>query len=249
MDAGAALRIARLTVPEPGARVVEIGGGTGTLTRALVACGAQVTCLEIDPELIGILDSREDLAPARIIAADALTFDYGAAAGDAPWFAGGNLPYYIATPLLMRLLELPRPPARIVAMVQRDVADRLIARAGTPAYGSLSIAVQFRSVVRRAFALGPELFFPRPKVESTVVTLEVRSEPAVAVRDQAFLMQVVRGAFAYRRKTIANSLALSLGIERARVRAALRELNLDAEIRAEQLDLGTFAALADDLGT
>jgi 16S rRNA (adenine1518-N6/adenine1519-N6)-dimethyltransferase len=82
-----------------------------------------------------------------------------------------------------------------------------------------------------------------------VVTLEVRSEPAVAVRDQAFLMQVVRGAFAYRRKTIANSLALSLGIERARVRAALRELNLDAEIRAEQLDLGTFAALADDLGT
>lgn len=249
MDAGAALRIARLFDVRSGARAIEIGAGTGTLTRALVACGAPVTGIEIDPELVEILRSREDLTPARIVEADAMTFDFTSETGNEPWVAGGNLPYYVATALLMRLLELARPPARIVAMVQSDVADRLVAGAGSPSYGALSVAVGLRSIARRAFTLGPELFFPRPKVESTVVTLDVRDVPAVAVRDQAFLLQVVRGAFAYRRKTVANSLALSLGVERARVRTALRKLNLDAEIRAEQLDLGAFAALAADLGS
>ena len=95
--------------------------------------------------------------------------------------------------------------------------------------------------------LGPNAFFPRPNVDSAVVVLERRATPAVSVRDRTFFLQVVRGAFAYRRKTLANSLSLALGIERARTQAALASLQIDTEIRAEQLDLGAFGALADSL--
>jgi 16S rRNA (adenine1518-N6/adenine1519-N6)-dimethyltransferase len=249
MDGGAAHRIAALCVSEPEPRIFEIGAGTGALTRALLEAGARLTALEIDPELIEILRGRADLVAAEIVPADALEYDFDAATAGAAWTAAGNLPYNIATPLVMRWLALRNPPQRVVVMVQRDVADRFMARPSTPAYGSLSIAVQFSMQVRRAFVLGPSVFYPRPRIESAVVTLERRAEPAAAVRDRAFFEQVVRAAFAYRRKTLANSLALALDIERARVQAALVRLDLDTEIRGEQLDLAAFAALADDLGS
>ncbi len=248
MDGGAAKRIAVACVWEPGAPVVEIGAGTGALTRALLDCGARVTALEIDPELVAILREREDLAGADVREADALAFDYDATTGTQPWCAAGNLPYNIATPLVVRWLALERPPARIVVMVQRDVADRLSAAPGTPQYGSLTLLVSFWMTVRRAFNLGPGVFYPRPNVDSAVVIMERRVTPAVAVKDPAFLLQVVRAAFAYRRKTLANSLSLALGIERATTQAALASICLDTEIRAEQLDLGSFGALADALG-
>jgi len=249
MDGGAAHRIAALCVPRPGTRVFEIGAGTGALTAALLECGARVSAIEIDPDLVEILRGREDLAAAEIVPADALEYDFDAATAGAAWTAAGNLPYNIATPLVMRWLAVRNPPQRIVVMVQRDVADRFMARPSTPAYGSLSVAVQFSMQVRRAFVLGPSVFYPKPHVDSAVVTLERRAEPAVAVRDRAFFEQVVRAAFAYRRKTLANSLALALDIERTRVQTALARLGLDTEIRGEQLDLVAFAALADDLGS
>ncbi|MBC5810913.1 MAG: 16S rRNA (adenine(1518)-N(6)/adenine(1519)-N(6))-dimethyltransferase, partial [Candidatus Eremiobacteraeota bacterium] len=199
-------------------------------------------------DLVEILRSREELSCVEVVEADALAFDFGAWSCGAPWIAAGNLPYNIATPLLMRWIESQGGPQRIVAMIQRDVADRLVAAPNSPAYGSLSLAVQFAADVRRAFVLGPRSFFPQPKVESAVVVLERRAQPAVAVRDHAFFRQVVRGAFAYRRKTLANSLALALPLERSAVTAALARLGLDTEIRGEQLDLAGFAALADALG-
>jgi 16S rRNA (adenine1518-N6/adenine1519-N6)-dimethyltransferase len=248
MDGGASKRIAAACVASGLSRVIEVGAGTGALTRALLDCGVTLTAIEIDPDLVEILRDREDLSRAEIVQADALEFDYAAAAGDAPWCAAGNLPYNIATPLIAGWLEQRNPPARIVAMVQRDVADRLTARPSTPQYGSLSLLASYWSEPKRAFVLGPSVFYPRPKVDSAVVVLERRPEPAVSARDPAFFMQVVRGAFAYRRKTLANSLSLALGIERARTQAALSVLAIDTEIRAEQLDLGAFAALADELG-
>jgi 16S rRNA (adenine1518-N6/adenine1519-N6)-dimethyltransferase len=247
MDGGALARIAALCAPEPGTRVFEIGAGTGALTRALLERGARVTALEVDPDLVEILRERDDLAASTIVEADALAFDFDGASSDEPWCAAGNLPYNVATPLILRWLELARPPERIVAMVQRDVAERFTARPSTPQYGSLTLAVNYRTIVRRAFILGPNAFFPRPKVESAVVTFERRAAPAVEVRDPAFFLQVVRAAFAYRRKTLANSLSLALGIDRARTQAALKALDIDTEIRAEQLDLGAFGALADRL--
>jgi 16S rRNA (adenine1518-N6/adenine1519-N6)-dimethyltransferase len=249
MDGGAAKRIAVACVPEPGARVVEIGAGTGALTRALLDREARVTALEIDPNLVEILKAREDLAAADVVLADALGFDYDALVGDEIWCAAGNLPYNVGTPLVLRWLELAHPPARIVVMLQRDVADRLTAAPGTPAFGSLTLFVSFWMTVRQAFTLGPSAFYPRPSVESAVVVMERRTVPAVTVKDAAFLLQVVRAGFAYRRKTLANSLTLALGIDRATTQAALASIQLDSEIRAEQLDLSSFGALADALGT
>jgi 16S rRNA (adenine1518-N6/adenine1519-N6)-dimethyltransferase len=227
--------------------VIEVGAGTGALTRALLECGANLSAIEIDLDLVEILRERRDLAAAQILAGDALGFDYAALAGNGPWCAAGNLPYNIATPLIAGWLEQRNAPQRIVAMVQRDVADRLTARPSTPQYGSLTLFANYWTTPKRAFVLSPRFFYPRPNVDSAVVVLERRPEPAVAVRDPARFMQVVRGAFAYRRKTLANSLSLALGIERARTQAALNALNIDTEIRAEQLDLGAFAALADEL--
>jgi len=248
MDGGALRRIAVLCVREPGERIIEVGAGTGALTRALLELGARLTALEIDPELVATLCEQSDLAGAEIVEADALAYDFDRAAETRTWCAAGNLPYNIATPLIARWLQLRHPPTRIVAMLQRDVADRLTARPGTPQYGSLSLIVAYAMTVRRVFVLPPSAFYPQPKVESAVVVMERLAEPAVAVGDPARLRQVVRGAFAYRRKTLANSLMLALGIERTRTQNALAVLDVDTEIRAEQLDLGVFAALADLLG-
>jgi len=247
MDGGAAKRIAVACVPVPGARVIEVGAGTGTLTRALLAANARLTALEIDPDLVEILNERSDLASAHIVAVDALDFDYEAEAAGEAWCGAGNLPYNIATPLIIGWLTLSNPPTRIVVMIQRDVAERLNARPSTPQYGSLTLLVNYWMTVKRAFVLGPRSFYPAPKVDSAVVVLERRETPAVSVRNPAFFLQVVRAGFAYRRKTLANSLSLALGLERARTQAALATLNVDSEIRAEQLDLGVLGALADIL--
>ena len=248
MDGGAAKRIAVACVSASLRRVIEIGAGTGALTYALLECGAEVTAIEVDGELVEILRERTDLAAANIVHADALAFDYASATAQEPWCAAGNLPYNVATPLIAAWLELAHPPSRIVAMVQRDVADRLAAIPGSAAYGSLTLLVSYSMSVRRAFTLGPGAFYPRPGVDSTVVVMERRERPAVAVRDRTFLLQVVRAGFAYRRKTLANSLSLALDIERERTQTALASLDIDTEIRAEQLDLGNFGALADALG-
>jgi 16S rRNA (adenine1518-N6/adenine1519-N6)-dimethyltransferase len=247
MDSGAAARIADLVVPAPGTRVIEIGPGTGTLTRALLDTQAAVTAIELDEDMVRILRSRDDLAEAAIVHADALTFDYAAFGGGAAWRCTGNLPYNIATPLIMRFIEMSGGPELLVVMMQKDVVDRLRAKPGERAYGSLSVAVQYRMHVERAFTLASRVFYPQPKVDSTVVRLQRRDQPAVSVVDEARFLQVVRGAFAYRRKTLANSLSLALNIDRAMVTNALRQLDYDTEIRGEQLAIGDFARIADAL--
>jgi 16S rRNA (adenine1518-N6/adenine1519-N6)-dimethyltransferase len=247
MDGGAATRIARLAVDNPGERVIEIGAGTGALTRALLERTVDVTAFDIDPELVAVLRSREELAPVTILQADALAFDFTGWAGEAPWVATGNLPYNIATPLILALAARPRPPERIVVMIQSDVADRLTAQPGTASYGSLTIAVALRMRVERAFSVAPAQFYPRPNVNSAVVVLRPHIIAPVMVRDIAHFERVVRGAFAYRRKTLANALSLSLAVPRERITDALQTLHLRPEIRGEALDLATFAALADAL--
>ena len=247
MDTGTSARIAKLTVDAPGDRVLEVGAGTGSLTLQLLAAGADLTAFELDDSLVEILRSRDDLAGAVIEHGDALDYDYAAYAGAGPWRVAGNLPYNIATPLMIKLAQMERPPERLVAMIQKDVADRLLARPGTAAYGSLTVAIALTMRVERAFNVSPGQFFPRPKVVSTVVVLHRLEAPAVPVADRKRFEQVVRGAFAYRRKTLANSLALALEIPRDRVESALAAIDLDADIRGETLDLATFARLTDAL--
>jgi 16S rRNA (adenine1518-N6/adenine1519-N6)-dimethyltransferase len=250
VDPAAARRIAKLCVADAGAqppRVLEIGAGTGALTVALLAEDAHVTAIEIDPALTALLRSREDLHGAHIENADALTFDYAGWAGGSPWHVAGNLPYNVATPLIVGFAEMDDGPQSLTVMVQKDVAGRLAAKPGTPAYGSLSIAVQYAMTVEPAFTLGPKDFYPAPKIDSTVVRMLRRAQPAVRPRDLALFRKVVRAAFAYRRKTLANSLALALGIDRAAIERAIRASNLSPEQRGERLDLDDFARLADAL--
>jgi 16S rRNA (adenine1518-N6/adenine1519-N6)-dimethyltransferase len=249
VEGNAAQRIARLAVSAcvPGSAMLEIGAGTGALTKALLDEGARVTAIEIDGDLAELLRARDDLGAAEIVCDDALEFDYAGWAADRPWCVAGNLPYNVATPLIVRLIEMDGGPAALCVMVQKDVADRLAAKPGTKAYGSLSVAVQYAMHVERAFTLGPRSFYPPPKVQSTVVLLKRRTEPAVRPRDLELFRKVVRAAFAYRRKTLANSLSLALGIERARVERALASCNLPAELRGERLTLDDFARVADAL--
>jgi len=221
------------------ARVLEIGAGTGALTVALLARGARLTALEIDPALVQILPERGDLGGVEIVEADALQFDYDAFAGGGAWIVAGNLPYNVGTPLLAELATRDLPPQRIVAMLQKDVVDRLTAKPATPAYGSLTVLVGARMNVRRAFTLGRSHFHPPPNVDSSVVVLERRDETS-GIDDFRAFTTIVKGAFAYRRKTLANSLLQALGTPREQSARALRALSLDPEIRAEHLDLAAF---------
>lgn len=248
VNAATARRIARISVEgaPPNPTIVEIGAGTGTLTHALLEEGAQVAAIEIDPQLVAMLRERGDLAAATIFEADALAFDY-ATVSSPHWRVAGNLPYNVATPLLLRFIEMRDGPQVITVMVQRDVAERFAAVAGTPAYGSLTVAVQFAMHVERCFSLPPSAFFPAPKVHSSVIRLTRREHPAVSVSDPERFWKVVRGAFAYRRKTLANSLAIALNLDRQLIVRALVACNLSTEIRGERLDLGDFARVADAL--
>lgn len=247
MDSGAAHRIARLSLVDAGerARIIEIGPGTGALTAALLDEGADVTAIEIDPGLVDVMQHRSELERARIVRADAMQFDYAYYARDGSWLVAGNLPYNIATPLIVHLVEMENGPKAITVMIQKDVADRLAAKPATPAYGSLSIAVQYAMKVERAFTLGPRAFYPPPKVDSTVVRLVRLPEPAVRPKDVLVFRKVVRAAFAYRRKTLANSLMLALELPRDTISAALAASGIQPESRGEQLDLDDFARLAD----
>lgn len=247
MDGAVSSKIAKLAAPRGDERVLEIGAGTGALTIALERLGAEVTAFDVDPEMVAILRSRDDLTRVTIGEGDALAYDYETYGARGPWIAAGNLPYNIATPLMLKLLSLDHSPERVIVMIQRDVADRLTAKPGTAAYGSLSVAVGYRARVERALTVAPSQFFPKPGVVSAVVVLHRHETPPVVTRDPKFFEEVVRAAFAYRRKTLANSLLLALAIPRERTVAALTSLNRDPEIRGETLDLAAFAALADAL--
>ncbi|MGA8534905.1 MAG: 16S rRNA (adenine(1518)-N(6)/adenine(1519)-N(6))-dimethyltransferase RsmA [Candidatus Tumulicola sp.] len=251
IEAATAQRIAHVCLSsrdtDARTRVAEIGAGTGALTLALLEAGAEVTAIEIDPGLVALLQSREALRGAAIVHADALEFDYASWSRGAAWRVAGNLPYHIATQLVVRFAEMPEGPETLTVMVQKDVADRLIAAPGTAAYGSLSVAVRYAMHVERAFTLGPNAFYPAPKVRSSVVQMVRRDKPAVEPRDLALFRKVVRGAFAYRRKTLVNSLALALKLPNAAIARAIAASNLSPELRGERLDLDDFARLADAL--
>lgn len=249
VDASACTRIARLACEFHPSRVIEIGAGTGALTAALATACTSLTAIEIDDGLIELLRDREDLANVTFEHADALKFDFATYAQGGPWTATGNLPYNVATPIITQFVEMEDGPETIVVMVQRDVADRFIARPGTPAYGSLSVAMQFSTAVEKVLTLGPTAFFPRPKIDSTVVRFRRLPQPVAPVDDLALFRQVVRAAFAYRRKTLANSLLLALGESRDTIVASILASDLSPEIRGEQLDIAAFARLANNLAT
>lgn len=230
--------------------VLEIGPGLGTLTRELAGRARRVVAVEIDPLLVGLLrtETVADLANVAVVQADALGLELAEVLGDERWKAVANIPYYITTPLIERLLEHRARLERIVLMVQREVAARLLAAPGSEEYGSLSVFAQYYTVPEITARVSRTAFLPPPGVDSAIVRLLVRPAPAVPVRDEGRFFQVVRASFEQRRKTLLNSLTTVPGVTREVAAAALAGAGIDPTRRGETLGLVEFARLSDALG-
>ncbi len=239
-DPNTVQRIARLAGVGEGDRVLEIGGGLGALTLALAATGAAVTSLEIDETLAGLL---RDIAPpsVKVVVGDALRVDWDETLGtEGPWVLVANLPYNIATTLLVSLLEEVPAIRRMLVMVQREVADRLVAAPGGRECGAVSVRVAYFAPARVGGRVSPEVFRPRPKVESSLVAIERRLEPAVApeLASYAEIGELVRAGFAVRRKMLRRALAGMVG------EAAFEAAGVPSTERAESLDVTAWGKLA-----
>ena len=236
----------------PGDGVLEIGAGIGTLTAALAPLVDTVVAVELDRALLPAL--RESIAPfpnVRVETGDVMRLDLAALveALPSPRKAVSNLPYNIASPLIVNLLEAAVRLTRLVFTVQREVAERLVALPGGKDYGALSVAVQYRAAARVVARVPPGAFFPPPEVESAVIVLEPRAAPPVDVGDEGVFFRVVRAAFAQRRKTLRNTLAAGLGVPPTVIEAACHAAGVDPRTRGETLDLTAFAALTRALNT
>jgi 16S rRNA (adenine1518-N6/adenine1519-N6)-dimethyltransferase len=241
VDANTVRRIARLAEVGPGDAVVEIGAGLGSLTRALAETGAEVTAVEVDRGLVPVLRAEVEPLGVRVVEGDALRLDWtGLLAGRDDWVLVANLPYNIATPLVADLLDGVPAIARMLVMVQREVGERLAARAGDEAYGAVSVKVAYWAEARVVGRVPATVFLPKPKVESALVAIRRRPVPAVdpAVVPTTRLFALVRAGFGQRRKMLRRSLA-GLVTAEAFDRAGVRP-----EARAEELDVDAWGALA-----
>jgi 16S rRNA (adenine1518-N6/adenine1519-N6)-dimethyltransferase len=243
IDDGVVARTVRAARIQPGDRVLEIGPGQGVLTRALLDTGADLTAIELDRDLIANL--RDRFPNLRLVEGDALSVDWSVLCPGAGWKVVANLPYNVGTHVTMALLREPATFSSVTVMLQKEVVDRLCAEPGTHAYGALTVESRARAVPTFQLRVGPEKFRPRPKVESAVVRFDLRPTPDTGGTDPDLFDRVVRVAFAYRRKTLLNSLSASYGRERSA--AALSAAGIDPGLRAERLTLPDYQRLARSL--
>ena len=231
--------------------VVEIGAGLGTLTAALASAEpppARVIALERDADMLRVLAAELAGEPrVSITAADAAAFDFAAASREVgrALVVVGNLPYQIASALVVALVEAGPAVARAIVMVQREFAQRVVAPPGSRTYGRLSVTVQQRAEARILFHVPPGAFHPQPAVTSSVMRLVPRASPLAPVRDAALFAEVVKQAFSTRRKMLRRALEPAFG--EARVARALAAARIDETLRDERLSVADFARLADAL--
>lgn len=238
VDPNTVRRIARLAGVSPGDRVVEIGAGLGSLTLALAETGAEVVAIELDRYLVPVLASVVEPVGVRVVEGDARTLDWGQVLGsDDGWVLVANLPYNVATPLVMDLLEKVPAIGRMLVMVQREVGERLAAGTGDVGYGAVSVRLAYRARATVVGRVPATVFLPRPNVESVLVEVVRRAAPAVAA-DPRLLFELVQAGFAHRRKMLRRSLA---GLVDAEVFAAA---GVRPEARAEELGIETWGRLA-----
>ena len=221
---------------EPGSPVLEIGPGIGTLTQALAETGAAVTAVELDTRLLPVLDKTLEHYPnVHIVHGDIMKIDIEETMGHRPFTVCANLPYYITTPIIMKLLEQKLPIERIVVMVQKEVAERMTARPGSKIYGALSVSVQYYTEPEILFEIPPRAFMPAPEVTSAVVAMDVRKQPPVTV---------LEAAFSQRRKTFSNTLK-GAGVSKDDIQQILAASGIDGSRRGETFSLDEFAAVSD----
>ena len=234
--------------------VLEIGPGIGTLTQYLATYAGRVCAVEIDRALLPILeDTLSGWDNVTVLNADILKTDIRAIAekenGGNPLKVCANLPYYITTPILMGLFESGAPFSQLTVMVQKEVAERMIAEPGSKTYGALSLAVRYYTDPEISFIVEPESFMPRPKVESAIVHMKRHNTPPVSVKDEKMLFDVIRASFNERRKTLQNGIANYAGFSysKEQVGEALDKCGLERTVRGEKLSLEEVARLADVL--
>lgn len=243
-DAQAIERIAGALGDLQGETVVEIGPGEGAITHALAARSARVIAIELDPNLAAYLRGQFPAERVRVVQADVLGFDFAAAAAEAGHRLPvvGNLPYYITSPILLKLAENHAALDRAVLMAQREVADRIVAGPGSRDYGVLSVTVQMYGPVVPLFTLPPGAFSPPPDVHSTVFRWRFAPRFAELEVEEAGFVRMVRAVFAQKRKTLANNLRAA-GFEPAAVQDALARASIPALARAEALPIEEMARL------
>jgi len=241
-DPNTARRIVRLAGVEAGDAVLEVGPGIGSLTVALLEAGARVTAIELDRHVVPALLDTVGPDAIRLVSDDALTVDLGAVLAPEPvWRVVSNLPYNVATPVVMRLLEEAPTVSSMLVMVQREVGERLAAGPGTKAYGSVSVRVAYYASARVVGTVPPSVFVPAPRVDSALVHLVRHAVPPVSVPDPDRLFALIRTGFAQRRKMLRGALRPVLG---DRVEHTLAAAGIDPRARAETLVLDDWARLA-----
>lgn len=250
INPGVCPRIAEASGIGPGWGALEVGPGIGVLTEQLAQRADKVVSVEVDKRLEPLLaETMAGYDNFKLVMGDVLKVDLAALLkeefGDRPVAVCANLPYYITSPILMRLLEEKLPVENITVMVQKEAAQRLCAAPGTREAGAISYAVAYYSSPKMLFTVQPGSFYPAPKVTSAVIRLDVHKQPTVQVPggDEAGLFRLIRAAFSQRRKTIANVVASGLNLPKPQVQEALQAAGLDARLRPEQLTLQQYCDL------
>lgn len=235
-------KIVELAQLQPGAAVLEIGPGTGNLTRLLAREAAHLVAVELDDRLVPLLrEAFADQPHVEIVHADILALNAAELMNHTPYKVVANLPYYITSAILRHLLEASQRPQRLVITVQREVAERIVAEPGEMSI--LAVSVQFYGRAEIALRLNPALFWPRPEVESAVVCIDVFDQPTVDVPDRALFFRIVRAGFSQKRKQLRNALSGGLQISKAEADALLLTGDVNPQRRAETLSLTEWAAI------
>ena len=240
VDANTTRRIAQLAGVGPADHVVEIGPGLGALTQALLETGAAVTAVERDPRLIDVLKAELEGSAVTLVKGDAMHLDWNGLLGQEQWVMVSNLPYNVATPLVVGILEEVHQVKRMLVMVQREVGERMVATAGGQAYGAVSVKVAYFANAKIARRVARTVFVPQPKVDSVLVDIHRRDRPGLepAMVSYEELCKVLRAGFAHRRKMLRRSLAAMAGPE------VFAKAGISGEARAEELDLAAWGRLA-----
>lgn len=228
--------------------VIEIGPGLGSLTKELINNAKKVIAIELDPNMIDILKSRFGIFDNfEVIYGDVLKIDLEELIkGYDSVKVVANLPYYITTPIIMKLLEDRLKIKSITVMVQKEVGERICATYKDKEYGAITVSVQYYSEPQIIIDVPKENFLPAPEVDSCVIRLDMREKPPVSLKDEKLFFRLVKGAFTQRRKTINNSLTCS-GKSKEEIMAALNKLGIDSRLRAENLSIQQYADIANTL--
>ena len=246
-------RMAELCGADAESGVLEIGPGMGVLTRELAKRSKKTVAVELDTRLLPVLaETLADYPNASVMQGDVMKLDLHQLIKEE--FPGmqvavcANLPYYITSPVIMKILEEKLPITALTVMVQKEAADRICAKPGTRACGAVSAAVQYYAEPEILFQVSRGSFMPAPNVDSTVIRLNVRPQPPVELRSEEAFFRLVKAAFGQRRKTALNAVSAGLGLPKAQVAEAMERAGIAPNARAEQMTLEMLASFSNELG-